>query len=157
ELTWLLRAVLTALVAILAATNAVGVFGQLSAAHLTPHVTAITNTETEVTQASARVDAQNSVIADLTKRINQIDAAIEAATKHGRSVSAMELSRDQRKNRADLVQQRMAAETTLIELKTALARVNGEQQKVQADVGILEYAATLFGVDRERMIQLLIF
>jgi len=157
DMSWLLRGVLTALVTVLAATNAVGVFGQLSAAHLGPHVTAMTASETEAAEANARVDAQNNVIADLTRRINQIDAAIDAATKHGRGVSAMELSRDQRKNRAELVQQRTAAETALIQLKTDQARAIGDQQMVQADVGILEYAATLFGIDRERMIQLLIF
>jgi len=157
DMSWLLRVVLTALVTILAATNAVGVFGQLSAAHLTPRVNAMTGNEMEATQAGARVDAQNNVIADLNRRINQIDSAIEAATKHGRSVAAMELARDQRKNRAELVQQRVAAEATLVELKTEQARISGEHEKVQADIGILEYAATLFGIDRERMIQLLIF
>jgi hypothetical protein len=152
-----LRMILTGLVTILATINAVGVFGQLSAAHLNPHVYAITATETQAVQADARIEAQNNLIDDLSRRINQIDAAIDAATKHGHSVYAMDLSRDQRKNRADLVQQRTAAEATLIELKTEQARITGEQQKANADIGILEYAATLFGVDRERMIQLLIF
>jgi hypothetical protein len=157
EMSWFLRMVLTGLVIILATINAVGVFGQLSAAHLSPHVTAVTTNETEAAQAGARVDAENSLIGDLSRRINQIDSAIDAATKHGRSTSAMDLSREQRKNRAELVQQRTTAETTLVELKTEQARITGEQQKAQADIGILEYAATLFGIDRERMIQLLIF
>jgi hypothetical protein len=157
DMSWFLRGVLTGLVIILATINAVGVFGQLSAAHLNPHVSAMTANETEAAQAGARVDAQNNLVADLTRRINQIDSAIETATKHGRSTSAMDLSRDQRKYRAELVQQRTTAESALIELKTEQARITGEQQKAQADIGILEYAATLFGIDRERMIQLLIF
>jgi hypothetical protein len=157
EMSWLLRGVLTMLVVVLATTNAVGVFGQLSAAHLSPHLNAMALNGTEAAQMGARIEVQNTMIADLSRRINQIDGAIEAATKHGRAASAMDLLRDQRKNRADLVQQRSAAEATLVEFKTEQARLSGEQQKAQADIGILEYAATLFGIERERMIQLLIF
>ena len=151
-----LRSVLCALVVILALINAVGVFGQLSAAHLNPHVTAVTINEMEAANQVAKIDAQQRLLADLNRRISQIDSAIEEATKRGRSTSAMELARDQRRNRAELVEQRAKEEETLIELRTAQARITAEQQKAAADVGVLEYAATLFGIDREQMIQLLI-
>jgi hypothetical protein len=151
-----LRTVLSALVVILACINAVGVFGQLSAAHLNPHVTAVTANETEAANQGAKIDAQQRLLADLTRRISQIDTAIEEATKRGRSSSAMDLAKEQRRNRAELVQQRAKEESTLIELRTAQARTTGEQQKAAADVGVLQYAAALFGVDREQMIQLLI-
>ena len=151
-----LRTVLSALVVILACINAVGVFGQLSAAHLNPHVSAITANETEAANQNAKIDAQQRLLADLTRRISQIDSAIEEATKRGRSSSAMDLAKEQRRNRADLVQQRSKEEAGLIELRTAQARTTGEQQKAAADVGVLQYAATLFGIDREQMIQLLI-
>jgi len=153
---WFLRSTLTLLVAILAMINAVGVFGQLSAAHLSPHITAIAANEEEAAASRAKIDAQSHVIADLNRRIAQIDSAIEEATKRGRSVSAMDLSRDQRKYREALVNERSTAETALIELKTTQARITGEQQKASADIGVLEYAAALLGVDRERMMQLLI-
>ena len=151
-----LRMVLCMLIVILALINAVGVFGQLSAAHLNPHVSAITANETEAATQGAKIEAQQRLLADLNRRISQIDSAIEEATKRGRSTSAMDLAKDQRRNRADLVEQRAKEESTLVELRTAQARITGEQQKAAADVGVLEYAATLFGVDREQMIQLLI-
>jgi hypothetical protein len=150
------RTVLSALLLILAWINAVGVFGQLSAAHLNPHVTAVTANETEAANQGAKIEAQQRLLADLTRRISQIDSAIEEATKRGRSTSAMDMAKDQRRNRAELVQQRAKEEDTLIELRTAQARTTGEQQKAAADVGVLEYAATLLGIDREQMIQLLI-
>jgi hypothetical protein len=153
---WFLRSALTLLVVILAMINAVGVFGQLSAAHLGPHITAIAANEEEAAASNAKIDAQTLLIADLNRRIAQIDAAIEEATKRGRSVSAMDLSRDQRKYRETLVNERSAAETALIELKATQARIAGEQQKASADIGVLEYAAALLGVDRERMMQILI-
>jgi hypothetical protein len=151
-----LRLVLCTLVVILALINAVGVFGQLSAAHLNPHVTAVTINEMEAANQVAKIDAQQRLLADLNRRISQIDSAIEEATKRGRSTSAMELAKDQRRNRAELVEQRAKEEETLIALRTAQARITAEQQKAAADVGVLEYAATLFGIDREQMIQLLI-
>jgi hypothetical protein len=153
---FVLRMVLAGLVVILACINAVGVFGQLSAAHLNPSVSAVNATETEAASQSAKIEAQQRVVADLNRRIAQIDSAIEEATKRGHSVSAMEMARDQRRNRADLVQQRAKEDETLVEMRTVQARITGERRKVAADVGVLEYAATLFGVDREQMIQLLI-
>jgi hypothetical protein len=151
-----LRMVLCMLIVILALINAVGVFGQLSAAHLNPHVSAMTANDTEAANQGAKIEAQQRLLADLNRRISQIDSAIEEATKRGRSTSAMDLAQGQRRNRADLVEQRAKEESTLIELRTAQARISGEQQKAAADVGVLEYAATLFGIDREQMIQLLI-
>jgi hypothetical protein len=153
---WFLRSAMTLLVAILAMINAVGVFGQLSAAHLSPHITAIATNEEEAAASNVKIDAQSHVIADLNRRIAQIDSAIEEATKRGRSVLAMDLSREQRKYREELVNQRSTAETALIELKTTQARIAGEQQKASADIGVLEYAAALLGIDRERMMQILI-
>jgi hypothetical protein len=151
-----LRMVLCMLIVVLALINAVGVFGQLSAAHLNPHVSAMTANDTEAANQGAKIEAQQRLLADLNRRISQIDSAIEEATKRGRSTSAMDLAQGQRRNRADLVEQRAKEEGTLIELRTAQARITGEQQKAAADVGVLEYAATLFGIDREQMIQLLI-
>jgi hypothetical protein len=153
---WFLRSALTLLVSILAMINAVGVFGQLSAAHLAPHITAIAANEEEAAASNAKIDAQTVLIADLSRRIAQIDAAIEEATKRGRTVSAMDLSRDQRKYRETLVNERSTAETALVEMKAMQARIVGEQQKASADIGVLEYAAALLGVDRERMMQILI-
>jgi hypothetical protein len=153
---WFLRSTLTLLVIVLAMINAVGVFGQLSAAHLAPHITAIAANEEEAAASNAKIDAQTVLIADLSRRIAQIDAAIEEATKRGRTVSAMDLSRDQRKYRDTLVNERSTAETALVEMKATQARIVGEQQKASADIGVLEYAAALLGVDRERMMQILI-
>lgn len=153
---WFLRSALTLLVVILAMINAVGVFGQLSAAHLGPHITAIAANEEEAAASNAKIDAQTILISDLNRRIAQIDGAIEEATKRGRAVSAMDLSRDQRKYRETLVNERSTAETALIELKATRARIAGEQKKASADIGVLEYAAALLGVNRERMMQLLI-
>jgi hypothetical protein len=53
------------------------------------------------------------MIADLIRRIAQIDAAIEEDTKRGRTTAAMTLSRGQQPNRAQLVADRLKTEGEL--------------------------------------------
>jgi hypothetical protein len=51
----------------------------------------------------ARLSVQASVLADLDRRIGQVDAAVEKTADHGRGKAAMALADQERKNRADLV------------------------------------------------------
>lgn len=155
-MSWLIRLALIVLVTILAIINALGVFGQLSAAHLDPNTAAVSITNTQAVEAQARIDLKAVEIADLTGRIGQIDAAIAEATKRGRTTAAMELSAAQNAKREALVAERKKAGDELTALKTAQAHVAADQRKASAEIGVLQYAANLFNVDRERMIQVLI-
>jgi hypothetical protein len=152
----LLRATLTALVALLAAINAVGVYGRLTAAHLTLHMAAMAATEQQASTVGARIEEQAHVVADLQRRIDQIDTAIEQAGKRGRGRSAMVLADEQHRNREVLVAQRQHEGDTLVDLKAEWAQVEAEARKAEADIGPLQYAATLLGLDREQALRLLI-
>jgi hypothetical protein len=152
----LLRATLTALIVTLAVINAVGVYGRLTAAHLTPHAAAAAATEQEASTLSARIEAQAHTVADLDRRISQIDSAVEEAAKRGRGKSAMSLAEGQHRNRNALVAQRQKEATSLVNLKADQAQVQAESRRVEADIGPLQYAATLLGLDREQAIRLLI-
>lgn len=156
ELGVVLRGVLTFLIATLALINAVGVFGQLTAAHLAPHRVAVSSIAEKAAGANAEIDAKQKEITDLTKRIDQIDAMTDEATKRGRFDKAAEISRLQKDGRAHLVEDRNAREKELIELRRAQASVAGERAQADGDVGVLQYAADLFRVDREWIMQLLI-
>jgi hypothetical protein len=153
---WLLRVILIPPLAILALINAVGVFGQLSAAHLDPHVEKLVTILTKATESDAKIAAQEQLIADDDRQIAQIDTAIEEAEKRGRSTSAMDLARDQRQRREALAAERSSRQLVLVGLKTERSEVVAEQRKASADIGVLEYAASLFSIDRERAIQWLI-
>jgi hypothetical protein len=85
-----------------------------------------------------------------------IDDSVEAAIVKGRSSTAVQLAQTQSREREALIVQRASAENSLVALKGDMAVAQGEQAKVSAEIGVLEYAANLFGVDRERMIQVLI-
>jgi hypothetical protein len=153
---WFLCTIRAALLTILALINAVGVFGQLSAAHLDPYVERLAISSTKVVESDAKIAAQEQLIADDDRQIAQIDAAIEGAEQRGRSTSAMDLARDQRQRREALAAERSSRQLVLVGLKTERSEVVGEQRKASADIGVLEYAASLFSIDRERAIQWLI-
>jgi hypothetical protein len=153
---WLLRVILVVLLAILALINATGVFGQLSAAHIDPHVETVAATDELAAANQAGIEVKQNMIADLNSRIAQIDAAIEEDTKRGRATAAMALSQGQQLNRAQLIADRLRSEGELNVLKAQQARIAGAQSRASADIGVLEYAAALLGIDRERMMQWLI-
>jgi uncharacterized coiled-coil protein SlyX len=51
----------------------------------------------------ARLTFQRQTVADLDRRIAQIDAAVEASTRLGRPLSAMTIFDQKRRDRADIV------------------------------------------------------
>jgi len=76
----------------------------------------------------ARILVQASVVADLDRRIAQIDSAVEKATDRGRAAVAMKLADEQRKARADLAGQRIKEAKTLADLKVEKAGIDGRRK-----------------------------
>ena len=101
--------------------------------------------DTRNADVEARLGVQAGVVADLDRRIAQIDGAIEKATEKGRTGSAMALAEQQRKGRADLVAQRTNEAKALAVLKVEKATADGERATVEADFGPVRYLATLLG------------
>ena len=82
----LLRLILVAMIGVLMSLNAVGVFGFLTRAHL-DHMAAVDQALADRTaDTEARLTIQDQAVADLDRRIAQIDAAIEESTRLGRPV-----------------------------------------------------------------------
>jgi len=91
------------------------------------------------------LSVQAGVLADIDRRIAQIDAAVEKATSKGRMTAAMALAGDQRRTRIELVAQRTAEARTLAGLKVERAKADGERQLVEVDLGPVRYLAALLG------------
>jgi hypothetical protein len=72
------RVTLIALVAGLAVVNATGVYAQLVAAHVGERGAATSAVETQDAALAARIDVQAHTVADLDRRLGQIDLAIES-------------------------------------------------------------------------------
>jgi len=150
---WRLRAALTILVAILMGLNAVGCYGFLAKAHIGHRVEGDIAVAGRSADVDGRIAIQSGLVADLDRRIRQIDAAIETATQRGRTNAAMQLAADQRRNRAELTAQRDLANKALAELKIEKAKIDGDKKVAEADLGPIRYLATSIGADAQDVLR----
>jgi hypothetical protein len=155
---WAWRGVLVVLVAGLALINAAGVFSQLVSAHLGERGAATTAIETRDAALAARIDVQAHTVADLDRRLGQIDSAIEEAAKRGRTNAALSAIDGQRKARAALAGERQREASTLADLKAERAALGAKGRQIETESAPIRYVAELLGVDTdsERAIRWLI-
>jgi hypothetical protein len=154
----LLRLVLVAMIGVLMSLNAIGVFGFLTRAHL-DHMAVVELALTDRTaDIDARLSMQGQTVADLDRRIAQIDAAIEESTRLGRPVGAMTIADQKRHERADIVAERQRQIPALASLQVEKTKIDAQRRRAEADVGPLRYLAELMGTpatDLERPVRLL--
>ncbi len=154
----LLRLVLVAMIGVLMSLNAIGVFGFLTRAHLDHMVTVDVALADRTADIDARLSIQGQTVADLDRRIAQIDAAIEESTRLGRPVGAMTIADQKRRERADIVAERQRQVPALGSLQIEKAKIEAQRRRAEADVGPLRYLAELMGTpstDLERPVRLL--
>jgi hypothetical protein len=148
-----LKASLTILVAVLMTLNAVGCFGYLSKAHIASALAGDLAVAGRSADVESRITIQAGVVADLDRRIAQIDTAVDKATSKGRTGSAMALADQQRKTRAELAAERVKEGKVLAGLQIEKAAVEGERRKVEADLGPIRYLATLIGANDQDVLR----
>ncbi len=93
------RLTLAVLVAGLAVINATGVYAQLVAAPVGERGQATSAIEMEDAALAARVEVAAHTVADLDRRLGQIDSTIEEAAKRGRTTTALTAIEAARKTR----------------------------------------------------------
>ncbi len=140
-----LRAALVALVGVLMALNAIGAYGFLAKAHIGDSIAGEMAVAGRAADTDARIQVQAGVVADLDRRIAQIDGAVEKTTATGRTGAAMALAEQQRKARAELVTRHTGEAKTLAGLQVEKASIDSERKVVEADLGPVRYLATLLG------------
>lgn len=150
------RLVLIILVTGLAAINATGVYSQLVAAHFGDRVTVTSEAETETATLAAKTEVQVQTVADLDRRMAQIDAAIAEMTRRGRAAGALDAIATQRKQRDALVAQRRQEAEKLAALKSDAAAVAARTHKIEVEAAPIMYVAQLMGGTTEQAIRLLI-
>ena len=154
----LLRLVLVAMIGVLMSLNAIGVFGFLTRAHLDHMATVDLALADRTADIDARLSIQGQTVADLDRRLAQIDAAIEESTRLGRPVGAMTIADQKRHERADIVAERQRQIPALASLQVEKAKIDAQRRRAEADVGPLRYLAELMGTpstDLERPVRLL--
>jgi hypothetical protein len=144
-----LRAALVVLVAVLMGLNAIGAYGFLAKAHIGHAIAGETAVAGRAAEIDARITVQAGVVADIDRRIAQIDSAVDKTTAKGRGGAAMALADQQRKTRAELVAQRTTEARTLAGLQVEEAAIEGQRKVAEADLGPVRYLAALLGADSE--------
>ncbi len=155
---WVWRHVLVALVAGLAVINATGVYAQLVAAHVGLRGEATSAIETQDAALGARIEVQAHGVADLDRRLNQVDVAIEEAARRGKTTTALSAMEAQRKARAALVDERRREAAGLADLKAERAALGARGRQIETEAAPIRYVAELVGAeaDSERAIRWLI-
>jgi uncharacterized coiled-coil protein SlyX len=131
----------------------------LVAAHVGDRGAATSHLEEQTAGLEAKISVQAHTVADLDRRLAQIDAAVEKATEKGRTTAAMKLADDQRKARAGLVDERKReAGALLAALQAERASVAANGRRIETEAAPIRYVAELLGVDTdsERAIRWLI-
>jgi uncharacterized coiled-coil protein SlyX len=154
----LLRLVLVAMVGVLMGLNAIGVFGFLTRAHLDHMVSIDLALADRTADIEARLAIQGRTVADLDRRIAQIDTAIEESTRLGRPLGAMTIADQKRRERAEIAAQRQREAQALGSLQIEKAKIDAQRKRAEAEVGPVRYLADVVGIpatDLERPVQLL--
>lgn len=147
-----LKGAILALVVTLMGLNAIGSYGFLAKAHLDHTVAA----EAQVADHQARIDARKKLaaanVADIDRRIAQIDNAVNEATERGRTATAMTLVEHQTGRRSELVGERARAADVLAAVEVEGAGISNKRNELAADSGPVRYLAALIGADDEKVI-----
>jgi hypothetical protein len=146
---WIWRGILVALVAGLALINAAEVYAQLVAAHVGERGAAISHLEAEASSFEAKIELAVHTVADLDRRLNQVDVAIEEAARRGKTTTALTAIEAQRKSRAALADQRQREGAALAGLKAERAALVASGRRIEIDTAPIRYVAELVGADKD--------
>jgi uncharacterized coiled-coil protein SlyX len=144
------------MIGVLMGLNAIGVFGFLTRAHL-DHMASIDLALADRTaDIEARLAIQGQTVADLDRRIAQIDSAIES-TRLGRPLGAMTIADQKRRERAEITAERQREAQVLGSLQIEKAKIGAQRKRADAEVGPVRYLAEVVGMpaaDLERAVRL---
>ena len=121
----------------------------LSAAHVGSRGEAAAVLETQDAVLAAKIEVAAGKVADLDRRLGQIDTAIEEAAKRGRTTTALTAIETQRKARADLAGQRQREDMALADLKAQRAATAAKGRQIETEAAPIRYVAELVGADTD--------
>ena len=105
--------------------------------------------ETQEAALAARIDVQAHAVADLDRRLGQIDSTIDEAAKRGRTVTALSAIEGQRKGRESLSAQRQGEASTLADLKAERSALGAKGRQIETEAAPIRYVAELVGADTD--------
>jgi hypothetical protein len=98
------------------------------------------------------MSVQEGIVVGLDRQIAQIDTAVGTAPQRGRTNASMQLASDQKRNRVELVTERVRQGERLAALQVEKTSIDGERRKADADLGPVRYLATLLGAGDQNVL-----
>lgn len=134
QISFSMKAYMTAAVVTLVLLTSMGIFGFLSKAHLEHAASTGADVTAAVAEIQADVDVDNKIVIDADKQLNMLDGTV----KNYNTI------RRQQQMRKEILAEKKAAMQRLRENNRKLAAANLEVKKVEVEVGPLKYIAELF-------------
>jgi hypothetical protein len=155
---WVSRVALIAFTAMCAMLNAASVYSQLVQAHVGARGVLEASTETRNAEAAGRIEVAQDKVADLDRRLRQIDDTISEASRRGRTREALRSIDQQRQARAALAGERQRAAQELASLKTTRVSVAAQGRAAEVESTPLRYLAEILNINAgpEALIRFLI-
>jgi hypothetical protein len=151
ELNGWLRAGALVYIVLAEGVSLIGVYSELHNLHTGTRPTVAAAVEQSRAEASAQVDYQKSVIADLDRQMAALDrdsaALIAADARRGRVKDGRDLMTTQSRQQAQLVEQRRQAAARLASLQGDAAKATGKAAVIDAEVGSVRQVAALLRID----------
>jgi hypothetical protein len=97
----------------------------------------------------ARIEVATHAVADLDRRLRQIDVTIEEAAKRGKTATALSVMEGQRKARTELAGQRQREGVVLADLKAERAALVATGRRIETEAAPIRYVAELVGADTD--------
>jgi hypothetical protein len=123
------------------------VYAQLVAAHVGDRGAAAASIESQDAALVARIEVAAGKVADLDRRLGQIDQAVEEAAKRGRTNAALSAIEGQHRARGSLVDERNREAGAALKAERAQVAARGRQ--IDAEAAPIRYVAELVGANTD--------
>ena len=145
----LIKAYLTAAVALLMLITSLGIFGFLSRAHIEQQLIASTGDAETVQILDSKIEYQQQQIDDVDKQVSQIDDNVAKMTEKGQTKSSLQAIKQQKVARDELIAKKDSLIDEMAALKTDKITAETRVKKLEAEVGPLKYVAAMIYDDAD--------
>jgi hypothetical protein len=141
----LLKSYLTVAVCVLVFITSMGIFGFLSKAHIDQTIN-VGDNSVVITRLEQQITREETIIADSTKVIAQLDQAVQTLMDYDRvrgKDGAIAVRQSQKEERAELASIIAQSQSVIDDLEEQKLELSKEQIALEAEVGPLKYIAEL--------------
>jgi len=139
----LIKGYMTAAVAVLMFITSMGIFGFLSKSHLDHSLTVGAETTAQIQTLDSQIAAEQRRVDFISRQIKSIDDSMDKYIEMGYVTKALDQLKKFEADRNSLENERVAAESKVLDLKAKRNELDVSVKKQQAEVGPLRYIAEL--------------